>query len=130
MVADASALLALLLKEDDYAEHEAKLRAAKLIWLSPVNWWEVQVRMKTEFGEAGERVANGVLESLEVMIAPVTAEQARIAFAASVKFGGRPARLNMGDCFAYALAKEKGAPLIYKGGDFAKTDIGGRAGPR
>ena len=57
---------------------------------------------------------------------PFTVEQARIARVAYQQFGrgsGHPARLNMGDCFAYALARDLGEPLLFKGGDFALTDI-------
>ncbi|HVN63204.1 MAG TPA: type II toxin-antitoxin system VapC family toxin [Candidatus Binataceae bacterium] len=61
-----------------------------------------------------------------IAIEPVTAAQARIARAAYRDFGkgsGHPARLNFGDCFAYALAKAVGEPLLFKGGDFAHTDV-------
>ena len=64
-----------------------------------------------------------------VEVVPFTAEQARIAFDAFKRFGkgrGAQAALNYGDCFAYALAKELGAPLLFKGGDFAQTDISAR----
>jgi ribonuclease VapC len=59
-------------------------------------------------------------------VEPVTVEQVEIARAAYAQFGrgmGHPARLNFGDCFAYALAKSLNAPLLYKGNDFARTDI-------
>ncbi|HET7716322.1 MAG TPA: type II toxin-antitoxin system VapC family toxin [Bauldia sp.] len=61
-----------------------------------------------------------------VEIEPVTAEQARIAREAYRDFAkgsGHPARLNFGDCFAYALAKDKAEPLLFKGGGFAHTDV-------
>jgi ribonuclease VapC len=61
-----------------------------------------------------------------ILVAPVTEQQARIARAAYRDFGkgsGHPARLNFGDCFAYALAKDTGEPLLFKGRDFAHTDI-------
>ncbi len=61
-----------------------------------------------------------------IAIVPVTLEQAMLARQAHRQFGkgrGHPARLNYGDCFAYALAKETGEPLLFKGGDFALTDI-------
>ena len=60
-------------------------------------------------------------------IEPVTEEIAAIARTAHLRYGkgmGHPAQLNFGDCFSYALAKALGAPLLYKGGDFARTDIG------
>ena len=68
------------------------------------------------------------LEEAGIEIAPVTPSQARLAREAHRRFGrgNHPARLNLGDCFAYALAKEAGEPLLYKGADFAQTDL--RAG--
>lgn len=66
-----------------------------------------------------------VLETA-LQIAPVTPDQARIAREAYRDFGkgsGHPAALNFGDCFAYALAKERNEPLLYKGDDFVHTDI-------
>ncbi|MGA8949546.1 MAG: type II toxin-antitoxin system VapC family toxin [Xanthobacteraceae bacterium] len=66
-----------------------------------------------------------ILASLGIELVPFTAEQARIAFEAVKRFGkgrGAKAALNYGDCFVYALAK-LGAPLLFKGGDFAQTDI-------
>jgi ribonuclease VapC len=61
-----------------------------------------------------------------IIIEPVTERQAHLARAAYRDFGkgsGHPAQLNFGDCFAYALAKEMGEPLLFKGNDFSKTDI-------
>lgn len=66
------------------------------------------------------------LGELSVIIAPVTAEQARLAREAYRRFGrgsGHPARLNFGDCFAYALAKVLDDPLLFIGNDFIHTDI-------
>ena len=66
------------------------------------------------------------IKAANISIEPVTATQAQIARGAYRDFGkgsGHPAKLNFGDCFAYALAKESGEPLLFKGGDFAYTDI-------
>ena len=63
---------------------------------------------------------------LHIEVVPFTVEQARIARVAYQQFGrgsGHPAQLNMGDCFAYALARDLGEPLLFKGSDFALTDI-------
>ena len=67
-----------------------------------------------------------LLREAGIVIDPVTEEQARIARAAYRDFGkgsGHPAKLNFGDCFAYALAKVSGEPLLFKGADFTHTDI-------
>lgn len=69
---------------------------------------------------------DALLEEADLTIEPVTANQARIARMAYREFGrgsGHPARLNFGDCFAYALAKETGEPLLFVGNDFAQTDL-------
>ena len=69
---------------------------------------------------------DALLHNTSIEIVPFTLQQARIARIAYQQFGrgsGHPARLNMGDCFAYALARDLGEPLLFKGGDFALTDI-------
>ena len=91
--------------------------------MSPVNWWEVQVRMHSRYGGAGEAKSASWMESMGVVVEPITLSQTKVALMAFAKFHGRPAKLNMGDCFAYALAQEKNVPLLYKGNDFPKTDI-------
>lgn len=72
------------------------------------------------------RKLDALLERAAITIEPVTEDQVRIARQAYRDFGkgsGHPAQLNFGDCFAYALAKDKGAPLLFKGDDFSKTDV-------
>ena len=123
IVADASALLAVLLAEDDADQYLSRLLVARTVWVSPVNWWEVQVRMSSRFGSAGEASAVQWMTQIGVVVEAVTLRHAEIALAAYTRYRGRPARLNMGDCFAYALAQAKGVPLLYKGNDFARTDI-------
>jgi ribonuclease VapC len=71
-------------------------------------------------------LADDLIQCAEIVIEPVTAEQARIARDAYRDFGkgrGHPAGLNFGGCFAYALAKAKGEPLFFKGDDFTQTDV-------
>ena len=66
------------------------------------------------------------ISTLKIDVVPVTVELANRARIAHAKYGkgtGHPAQLNFGDCFSYALAKSLDAPLLYKGGDFSKTDI-------
>jgi ribonuclease VapC len=123
MAVDASALLAILLGEPDSDIFLAKLLGATKAWISPINWWEVQVRMRSIYGEAGEVKSDVWMESLGLIVEPVTLAQAQTAVAAFSRYKGRPTRLNLGDTFAYALAHVKGVPLLYKGGDFKRTDI-------
>jgi ribonuclease VapC len=72
------------------------------------------------------RRVDDLINAAGITIEPVTEQQARIAREAYRDFGkgsGHPARLNFGDCFAYALARDRGEPLLYKGTDFSHTDI-------
>ncbi|MGD9815504.1 MAG: type II toxin-antitoxin system VapC family toxin [Hyphomonadaceae bacterium] len=124
IVADASAVLAILLYEPERQHFIDRLTDAGRVIISPVNYWEVLARALSTDGQAGLERAEDVLKSFGIEIVPVDADAARIAADAFARFGKRtPAALNLGDCFAYALAKQRGAPLLYKGGDFAKTDV-------
>ncbi|MDX2178399.1 MAG: type II toxin-antitoxin system VapC family toxin [Bryobacteraceae bacterium] len=123
LAVDASALLAILFRESDSRPFAIKLSTAEAVWISPINWWEVQVHAIGRGGESGEKDANELLAEFNVQVEPVTHDHARLALAAFARYRGRPVRLNLGDCFAYALAKAKGVPLLYKGSDFAATDI-------
>jgi ribonuclease VapC len=122
LVVDASALLAVLFGEPEADAFKAKLFIATSASISPVNWWEVQVHVYSRYGEAGVARAEALRESLGIALASTGAEQARTAFDAHCRYHGSPARLNLGDCFAYALAKLKRAPLLCKGNDFPATD--------
>jgi ribonuclease VapC len=123
IVTDASAVLAILLDEPDAEQHLSKLLLARTVWISPVNWWEVQVRMSARYGEPGEGSAAKWMNQIGIVVEPVTLRHAELALSAYTRYRGRPARLNMGDCFAYALAQAKDAPLLFKGDDFTKTDL-------
>ena len=81
--------------------------------------------MQARRGDDGARDLDLLLAKLRVDIVAVTASQADIARKAFRRYGrGRhPANLNFGDCFAYALAKDKSAPLLFKGNDFGQTDV-------
>lgn len=120
---DASALLAILFNEPDAEVYLSKLLSATTAWISAVNWWEVQVCIRVRYGAAGEAKSAEWIEGLGLVVEPVTPAQAKIAVDAFARYQGRPARLNMGDCYAYALAQAKGVPLLCKGNDFARTDV-------
>lgn len=120
---DASAVLAILFEEPE-ARTFRKLLTAKGGVMSPVNHWEVLVRARVELGETGPAEAEALLESLMITVAPATADDSRSAARAFERFGKRSAaRLNLGDCFAYALAEIEGDGLLFKGDDFPKTDV-------
>jgi len=78
-----------------------------------------------QIGPEAGRQCDVFFRRAEIVIEPVTVEHAHLARQAFLDFGkGRhPARLNFGDCFAYALAKATGEPLLFKGEDFSKTDV-------
>jgi len=124
MVVDASALVAILLDEEDGPDFREELLRAGAVHLSPVGYWEAAVRLQRSRGPAGVEDLDHLVRELNVEIAPATARTAAIAREAEARFGKRTsARLNLGDCFAYALAKELDAPLLYKGADFPLTDV-------
>ena len=123
LVADASAILAVLLGESDAEQYLSKLLVSRRIWMSPINWWEVQAKIRMRYGDAGEASSAKWMAQIGIAVEPVTIQHAEIALSAFARYRGRPAKLNMGDCFAYALAQTKNAPLLYKGGDFGKTDL-------
>ena len=85
---------------------------------------------RNDFGYLGDPVASRrfdeLIEAAQIATEPVTEAQARLARQAYRDFGkasGHPAKLNFGDCFSYALAKSRGEPLLFKGQDFAQTDV-------
>ncbi len=123
LAVDASALLAILLDEPEAGQFQEKLLSAANLWISPINWWEVQVIMQSHHGSVGATKSSNWMERMGIVVVPVTLAETQIAFSAFVKYRGRPARLNMGDCFAYALAQSKNVPLLFKGSDFKQTDV-------
>lgn len=124
IVVDASALLAIYLSEAEREIFRGKLRAASVTWMSPVNFWEVLVRAAALDGPSGSLEIENLVANFGIQIEPIDQATTRLAAEAFARYGKRTrAGLNLGDCFAYALAKQRGAPLLYKGDDFAKTDI-------
>jgi ribonuclease VapC len=92
--------------------------------LSPLGFWETTVAARRVLGPDGQQSLLALMDALRIEITAAGGETARIAVEAETRFGKRtPARLNLGDCFAYALAKERNLPLLYKGDDFSWTDI-------
>lgn len=122
IVVDASAILAIHLAEPEREAFAEKLLHAQAV-MSPVNAWEAFVRAEALDPQGRVKIAQ-LIASLAIEIVPMDSEAAHLAADAFARYGRRtPARLNLGDCFAYALAKQRNAALLYKGGDFAQTDI-------
>ncbi len=92
--------------------------------ISPVNWLEAAIRAE-HAGPADIAALDAFVVAAEIDIVPVDQFQMRIAHMAWRDFGKghHPASLNLGDCFAYALAKQTGQPLLFKGRDFGRTDV-------
>ena len=125
MIVDSSALLAVLLREPDAARCETAIATAANCRMSAVNVLETSIVVESRGGEPALHELDAFLERAKIACAPVTTEQVKAARVAWRRFGkgNHPARLNLGDCFAYALAKTAGEPLLYKGEDFSRTDI-------
>ncbi|SDF01670.1 ribonuclease VapC [Bradyrhizobium brasilense] len=128
MFIDASALTALLTDETEARELLARLQMTRTRVTSPLAVWEAAIAvarvLDLPISEAAEAVES-YLALVEIEMVAVPPPTARIALDAFDRYGkGRhPARLNFGDCFAYACARHLGQPLMFKGGDFSQTDI-------
>jgi len=126
MVLDTSALVALLLDEPEAEEFRAALEEDTTRLVSAATLLETALIIESRKGEAGGRELDSLILKAEIVVVPVDAEHLFEARKAYRRFGkGRhAASLNYGDVFAYALARTSGEPLLFKGNDFAKTDIG------
>jgi ribonuclease VapC len=127
MVIDTSALVALLLDEPDASRIAEAIELASVRLLSAASFLETSIVIESRKGEAGGRELELLLYRASIEVAPVDQDQAEIARQAWRRYGkGRhPAGLNYGDCFAYALARQRHLPLLFKGDDFSQTDIAG-----
>jgi ribonuclease VapC len=125
MIIDTSALVAILDQQPEAERIARTLAATPERMLSAANLLEVGIVMQAWRGDDGARDVDLLLAKLRVEIVPFTARQAEIARKAFRRYGrGRhDAKLNFGDCFAYALAKDAAAPLLFKGDDFGQTDV-------
>ena len=124
MVIDSSALVALLEREPEEGAFLELIEAADTRRMSVANFIEAPILADDRRGSAGVAVLDQFVLSAGIELMSVDLEQARAARTAFSRFGeGRHrAGLNYGDCFAYALAKTLGEPLLCKGNDFALTD--------
>jgi ribonuclease VapC len=126
MIVDTSAIISLLKEEPDSAPlSDAMLDHQPHLRISAANYLEAAIVIDANGDAPLSARLDEVIAFLGIEIEPVTGEHARIARAAYRLYGkgNHPARLNFGDCFAYALAKSTGEPLLFKGGDFAQTDV-------
>jgi ribonuclease VapC len=125
MIVDSSALIAILREE---AESLAFVRCIHTnnCKMSAANLFETAIVIDAKRSPEGSRELDEFIRKGKIAVVPFDQTQARIARDAYRDFGkgsGHKAQLNFGDCFAYALAKAAGEPLLYKGADFSKTDV-------
>ncbi len=125
MIVDTSVIIAILRDEPDASVIRQALGRPQARRMSAVSYVEAAVVVDSNRNPVLSRRLDDLLRVAEIGVEPVTLNQARIAREAYRDFGkGRHrAGLNLGDCFAYALAKEKGETLLFKGDDFCQTDI-------
>jgi ribonuclease VapC len=129
MFVDASGLVAILTEEPDAKELTDRIERADAPITSPVAIFETVAALLRRRGHTVEAVSQTVhdfLKASRIRVEPLTEEigyRAAAAHATLGKGSGHPARLNLGDCFAYAATKQHGVPLLYKGDDFSRTDL-------
>jgi ribonuclease VapC len=126
MIVDTSAIAAILLDEPDANQFAEAIEASEEPCASAATYFEAGIVLDGKRNPGLSRRLDEVFAEAGIVIEPVTAHQARIAREAYRDFGkgsGHPAQLNFGDCFAYALAKDKAEPLLFKGADFVHTDV-------
>jgi len=126
MIVDSSALIAILKREAQWSALSETLDAAESSHISAANYLEASIVVDGWRNPVLSREYDELIVRFNIQIEPVTAEQARIARQAYRDFGkgsGHPAGLNFGDCFSYALAREKREPMLWKGDDFGHTDF-------
>ena len=126
MIVDTSAVIALVFQEGEATEFARVLAESHITRISAATYLEAGIVLDSRQDPALSRQLDHLIDSAEMVIESVTAEQARAARVAYRDFGkgsGHPAQLNFGDCFAYALAVERGEPLPFKGAGFSRTDV-------
>ncbi|HEX3675413.1 MAG TPA: type II toxin-antitoxin system VapC family toxin [Rhizomicrobium sp.] len=126
MILDSSAIIAILQQEHDAENFADAIDAAATRRISAATYLEAAIVIDSKRQPAASLKLDDLLQRTSTAVVAVDEAQARIAREAYRKFGkgsGHKAKLNFGDCLAYALAKATGEPLLYKGRDFSHTDV-------
>ncbi|MGK9051347.1 type II toxin-antitoxin system VapC family toxin [Neorhizobium petrolearium] len=129
MFVDSSVVIAILSKEDDAEHFLEQLYGAVGRCTSPLVVLEATMRLTSKMRVdpiEAEAAVEGFLERAAIDIVPIEEADGRLAVQAFREYGkgrGHPAQLNFADCLSYACAKNRGMPLLYKGEDFARTDL-------
>ena len=125
MIVDTSAIVAIIFRESGYKRYEKAILEAQSSRMSVVSYLEASIVLESRSGIATGHDLDILLKEADIELEPVTIDQAQGARRAWQRFGkgNHPAGLNFGDCFSYALAEDTREPLLFKGQDFAQTDI-------
>jgi len=126
MIADTSAIIAILRDEDDAAVYAQAIATAEARRLSAASFLECGIVLDSQRDPIISRSLDELLQEAEFTIEAVTEHQGRLARQALADFGkgsGHPAGLNFGDCLSYALAIDRREPLLWKGNDFGHTGV-------
>lgn len=126
MIVDTSALVAVLRYEPECLSFAQLLDEAENLSMSAASYLELSIVIDSRKDIALSHEIEDLIERFEIVIEPVTVEQARMARQAYRDYGkgsGHAANLNFGDCFSYALARAKREPILFKGDDFIHTDL-------
>ncbi len=126
IVVDTSVLVAIMGDEPERRAFNERIAEAAEARISAASLLEARIVLFARHGENAVRDLDAFLLRSGMIVVEVSPRNADLAFDAYRRYGrgtGHPARLNYGDCFAYALAKQSGAPLLFKGDDFSRTDI-------
>lgn len=125
MIIDTSAMVAILYGEPEAAAFTRLIHDSATSRISVASYLELSMVIEKQLGPEGMRQADAFFRRAAIDIEPVTVDQGQLARQAFFDFGkGRhKAGLNLGDCFAYALARDFDEPLLFKGNDFTETDI-------
>ena len=125
MIVDSSALLAILYREPDAPDYERLIATTPNCRMSVANALETSIVVESRGGMEALAELDAFFDSTGMELADVTATHLDLARRAWRRFGkgNHPAALNFGDCFAHALAEATGEPLLFKGNDFARTDV-------
>ncbi len=130
MFIDSSAIVAILTREEDADALADRIETAEAPVTSPIAIFEATLGLCRKHHASVEEARAVLRDFLDladvetVGISPADTDMALLAFSRYGKGRGHPAQLNMGDCFAYAVARTRNIPLLYKGNDFPHTDIG------
>jgi ribonuclease VapC len=126
MVLDTSAIIAAIANEPDGRRYRTAMDEADSLLISTVTLFETKVVLFARLGSQAVDLFEELVEKAGIVVVSFDDDMAKAAFAAYRRFGkgqGHPAQLNIVDCAAYALAQARSQPLLFKGADFARTDV-------